>query len=89
MTEALDVFLGKLTAALINPLITLLSLGAFVLFVWGIVEFFAGAGNEEKREIGKRHMLWAFVGLVIIFGAKAIVALIAASVGVSVPTVAQ
>lgn len=82
-------FLTNVTNALINPLITLLALAAFVVFVWGAIEFVAGAGNEEKREQGKRHMIWAFIGLLILFGAKAIVALMASSIGVEVPDVAK
>jgi len=84
-----DSFLVKVENALLNPLITLLSLGAFIVFVWGAVEFVSGAGNEEKREKGKRHLLWGFVGLMILFGAKAIVSLLAASVGTDISSVAK
>ena len=41
-------FLTKVEVALINPIITLLALGGFVLFVYGVVEFIAGAGNDER-----------------------------------------
>lgn len=78
-------FLRNVEVALLNPLITLLSLGAFVVFVFGAVEFVAGAGNEEKRAVGKRHMIWGFIGLVVLFGAKAIVSLLATSVGYDLP----
>jgi hypothetical protein len=78
-------FLAKVEVALINPIITLLGLAAFALFVFGIVEFVGGAGNEEKRSIGQRHMIWGFIGLTIMFGAKAIIAIMASSIGVSVP----
>lgn len=78
-------FLTKVESALINPIITLLGLAAFVLFVFGIVEFVGGAGNEEKRSIGQRHMIWGFIGLTIMFGAKAIIAIMASSIGVAVP----
>lgn len=63
------------------PIITLLSLGAFIIFIWGIVEFIASAEDEEKRRTGQQHMIWGLIGLVIIFGANAIVALIKATVG--------
>ena len=84
-TSPFQTFLTKVEVALINPLITLLALGAFLLFVYGIVEFVAGAGNDEKRVVGQRHMIWGFIGLAIVFGAKAIIAISAATVGVSVP----
>lgn len=78
-----DTFLGKIQAEILTPIITLLSLGAFLLFLWGIVEFIAGATNEEKRATGQQHMIWGIIGLVIIFGANAIVSLLKATVGAS------
>lgn len=74
-------FIGKVQEQILTPIITLLSLAAFVLFLWGIVEFIAGAEDEEKRRNGQQHMIWGIIGLVIIFGANAIVSLIKATVG--------
>jgi uncharacterized membrane protein len=74
-------FIGKVQEQILTPIITLLSLAAFVLFLWGIVEFIAGAEDEEKRKSGQQHMIWGIIGLVIIFGANAIVSLIKATVG--------
>lgn len=79
-------FLHKIERELINPLITVLALVAFIVFVWGVVQFIANAGDEEKRSIGKRHMVYGLIGLAIIFGAKAIIAIAAGSFGLSVPT---
>ncbi len=78
-------FIGKVEQAIINPLITLIALAAFVVFVWGVVDFIGGAGNEEKRKAGQQHILWGLIGLVIIFAAKAIVMIAASSIGVDVP----
>jgi hypothetical protein len=78
-------FLRKFELAILNPLITLIGLAAFVVFVWGIVEFIGGAGNEEKIKIGQQHMIWGFIGLAIMFGAHAIVALLASTFGLTVP----
>lgn len=77
----LSEFLLKVQDAILTPIITLLSLAAFVLFLWGLVEFIAGADNEERRSTGQQHMIWGIIGLVIIFGANAIVSLIKATVG--------
>ncbi len=75
--DAFHTFLGKVEHAIIDPIITLIALAAFVYFLWGVVEFIQGAGNEEKRKTGQQHMLWGFIGLAIIFGARAIVAIVA------------
>ena len=85
MADEFHSFLGRVEKALINPIITLLALAAFTLFVYGVVEFIGGAGNEEKRSIGQRHMIWGFIGLTIMFGAKAIIAILASSIGVPAP----
>ncbi len=74
-------FILKVQEQILTPIITLLSLAAFVIFLWGLVEFIAGAENEEKRSAGQQHMIWGIIGLVIIFGANAIVSLIKATVG--------
>lgn len=76
-------FLGKIQDQILGPIITLLSLAAFVLFIWGVFLFISAAGDEEKRRTGKQHMVWGIIGLVIIFGANAIISLIKATVGVT------
>ncbi len=74
-------FITKVQDAILTPIITLLALGAFVLFVWGVVLFIASSDDEEKRRTGQQHMMWGIIGLVIIFGANAIVSLLKATVG--------
>ena len=74
-------FIAKIEAQILVPIITLLSLAAFVLFVWGVVQFMANSENDEKRKIDQQHMLWGIIGLVIMFGANAIIALIRQTVG--------
>lgn len=74
--------MDKVKDQIINPIITLVALAAFILFAYGVVEFIAGAGNEEKRTSGKRHMIWGILGLTIVFGAKVIVTILGNIVGV-------
>lgn len=74
-------FIGKVQDNILTPIITLLALAAFVIFIWGVLEFIASSDNEEKRTTGQQHMIWGIIGLVIIFGANAIVSLIKATVG--------
>ena len=75
-SSALSTFLSKVESAIIDPLVTVIALAAFILFVYGVVEFIRGADNEETRKTGQQHMLWGVVGLAILFGAKAIVSLV-------------
>lgn len=64
----LDKFLGRVVEQIVNPLILLLAGAAFIVFIWGIFEFIKNAGDETKREEGRRAIMWGLVGLVIIFG---------------------
>ncbi len=69
--------LFSLQQQIINPLITLIALAAFLYFLWGLMMFVrAQAQGGKDQEDGKRHMIWGIVGLAIIFGARAILALL-------------
>lgn len=72
-----DGILFNLQQQILNPIITLIALAAFVYFLWGLVMFIRGGveGGKMKDE-GKQHMLWGIVGLAIIFGARAILSLL-------------
>ena len=71
--SVLNAFLGKVVTQIINPIILLLAAVAFVVFLWGVFEFIAHAGNETERTKRKEAILWGLVGLVIIFGAYGII----------------
>lgn len=66
-------FLGRVVVQIINPIILLLSAIAFVVFIWGVFEFIAHAGDEKRRTQGKEAILWGIVGLAVIFGAYGII----------------
>ncbi len=69
----LNSFLLKVVTQIVNPVILLLSAGAFVVFLWGVFEFVLHAGDVAKRETSRKAILWGLVGLVIIFGAYGII----------------
>lgn len=75
--EAAQKFLNTVKTEIVNPIITLLALASFVLFVWGVVLFIRSAGDQEQRATGQKHMLWGIIGLTIVFGAGAIVNILA------------
>ena len=71
--SVLNSFLLKVVTQIINPIILLLSAGAFVVFLWGVFEFVVRAGDATKREEGRKAIFWGLIGLVIIFGAYGII----------------
>ncbi len=72
----LNQFLNRVTVEIINPIILLLAASAFVVFLWGVFEFIAHAGDETKRKEGRSAIMWGLIGLVIIFGAYGIINLV-------------
>lgn len=61
---------GKVISQAIQPLIGFMMFLATVVFVYGIVEFIAGADNEKKRTDGKQHIIWGLLGLFIMVAAS-------------------
>lgn len=55
---------------------------AFIVFLWGIFNFFiAGGADEEKREKGKQFMIWGFVGFFVMVSVWGIVNLLVSTFG--------
>lgn len=81
--DVLDKFLGSVVVQIINPIILLLSAGAFVVFLWGVFEFIRDAGDTGGREKGRLAIFWGLIGLVIIFGAYGIINLALGTFGIN------
>jgi hypothetical protein len=75
-------FFDKVKTNVVNPIIELLALAAFVVFVWGVIDFIWNADDAEKRATGQQHMIWGIVGLVIIFGTNAIINILKSTFGI-------
>jgi len=77
---------SKITVALINPALALIFSIGLLVFVYGLVEFIWGLSQEsDKRESGKKHMLWGLVGMFVMVSAIAIIKIIASVVGGTLP----
>jgi hypothetical protein len=74
MLDPVDVYITRGINEFVNPLIYLLSSLAFVWFLYGVVMFMIARinGDEDGIKTGKQHMLWGFIGLIIIFSAGSI-----------------
>lgn len=71
-------FAGKLTELVLQPIAALLFALGLLLFAWGVIEFLVGLNTEsDKKEQGKKHMLWGLVGMFVMFGAYEIMQLLA------------
>lgn len=55
---------------------------AFLAFLWGVFRFFiAGGADKEKREEGRKFVMWGIIGFVIMFSLWGIVNLLVNSLG--------
>jgi uncharacterized membrane protein YidH (DUF202 family) len=83
METVVQGFINNIAREILTPIITLISLAAFALFVYGVVEFIRNADNDEKRRSGQQHMIWGIIGLAIIFGANAIIKILTSTLGIT------
>lgn len=74
--NAFNKFLTAIEREIINPIITLVALAAFIIFVFGIFEYVRNGEDDAKRKTGQQHMLWGVVGLAIIFSASALLQIV-------------
>jgi len=73
---SVDSFIGNVNRLIINPLIVLLFALAVVLFLYGVIEFIANQDKEDKKTIGKQHMLWGIIGLAVMVGVWGILSIV-------------
>ena len=79
-------FLNKVNAAIINPLISLMFAAAIIVFAWGVVRFISSTESDEKREEGKRTMLWGIIGLFIMLTVYGIITVLLRTFGIEPPS---
>lgn len=74
--DSVNNFLKTASSAIINPIINLMIAVAVLFFLFGVWEFIAGAGSDDKRETGKKHMVWGVIGLFIMISVWGIMAVL-------------
>jgi hypothetical protein len=85
MPPAVQTFLGDVSRVILNPIIGLAFAVAFVVFVWGVFQFILSQTSDDKREEGKRKILWGLVGMFIMFSVYGIISLILNTFGIPPP----
>ncbi len=67
---------------LIQLIIPILFMLAFIFFFWGLSKFILNSGSKDGVEKGKSYMLWGILALFILVTFRAIVGLIASDLGI-------
>lgn len=81
--KSFDEVVYSINRTIINPLIQFAFIIAFVIFIWGVVEFIKNADNTDGRKKGKDHMIWGIIGLCIMVGVYGIMSLLINTFGLS------
>jgi uncharacterized membrane protein YidH (DUF202 family) len=81
--KSFDEIVFSINRTVINPLIQFAFIVAFVVFIWGIMEFIRGANNAEKRKKGQDHMMWGIIGFVIMIGVYGILIILTRTFGIN------
>jgi len=80
----INTFITDIIAFINNVLIPLVFAIALLVFLYGVFDYFIlGGGDEGKREEGRKLMLWAIIGFVVMVSIFGIVNLIANGLGFS------
>jgi hypothetical protein len=74
--------LGRISEAILNPLIVIFFAIALIVFFWGIFQFILHNDDEAEREKGKKSMVWGLVGIFVMFAVYGIVNFILSSLGI-------
>jgi hypothetical protein len=72
-----------LIGQVINVAVGSVGVIALVMFIWGGVQMMTATGNPEKFRKGKGTMVWASIGLALVFASYAIVNTIVTALGQS------
>jgi len=65
---SVDDIVFSVNKLVINPLIVFIFALAVVYFLYGIFQFVSNQDSEEKKTIGKNHMMWGIIGIVVMMG---------------------
>jgi hypothetical protein len=67
-TTDLSLIIGKI----IRGVLDFLGVLALVMFIWGGIQWMTSGGSEEKIKSGRDTMVWAALGLALIFASYSI-----------------
>ena len=75
-----------LIGRVINAVLGIVGSLALAMFIYGGFIWMTAAGNKERVEKGKNVLVWATIGLIIIFSAYAMVKLVFSGLGIVSPS---
>jgi hypothetical protein len=71
------------TCLVIKSIIPLLFIGALATFIYGIVQYFLNPNNAKAREDAKKWMIWALIGMFVLFSISGLIEIIRNTFGIT------
>lgn len=71
------------TCLIRNSIVPLLTGIAVVMFMYGMITYFLNPNSVKEREEAKKYMLWALIGLFVLYSVTGILQIIRNTFGVS------
>ena len=73
--------LPGIVSAIVNTLVLFASIIAVIAIIIGGYQYITSAGNPEKAAQAKNTLLYAIIGLIVVYSAYLIISLIASRIG--------
>ena len=67
---------------IIRALTGIMGSAALLVFVYGGVMWLISGGNAERVKAGTQAMIWAVIGIIVVFSSYAIISLVLKALGV-------
>lgn len=86
-----DTLVNYITCLISSSIIPLIFTLAFMLFMWGVVQYVINDTEEAKREKGKQFMIWGIIALFVMFSVWGLVKVLTGTFGIEyvIPQVAD
>ncbi len=85
MSSTVTEAVGKISAAIIVPIIEFIFALAVLYFIWGAAGFILYRDNPDKRTESQQHILYGVIGMFIMISAYGIIRFVASTILVNSP----
>lgn len=80
-----ELFIGRVSQYIINPLIGLLFALALAYFIWGLALFILNASDAEAKKKGQSMIIWGVVGIFVMASVFGILEVTLNTFGLTLP----
>lgn len=75
------------TCIMVKSIVPILFVLALVVFIYGVIEYFLNPDSIQKRENARKYIIWALIGMFVIFTVPGIIEIIRNTFGISTNTI--